>query len=214
MAPIEKLIKIAKGELGYTEHPKDSNITKYGQVYGIQSYWCVIFLWWLFREAGLASIFYNGNRVASCRLLLDWATVNGLVISKQDIQAGDIVILNFSGTNDTQHCGLVIDSQPGSWCKTIEGNTTPGEEGSQDNGGCVALKKRYPNQIVGAFRPKYKTLDYIGCWAEDDMIWGIEHGLINGYEDGSFQPNRPLTRAEMMVILRRYDNYRFGGTSR
>lgn len=226
MTPINKLIGVARDELGYTEQPKDSNNTKYGQVYGLQGQpWCMIFLWWLFREAGLSKLFFDGQKTASCGMLLKWAKNNGMTVEPEDIQPGDIVILNFSGTQDTQHCGLVVDdlhkvctNMAGTTFvhifKTIEGNTTPGEEGSQDNGGSVALKTRYTRQVVGVIRPKYETLDYIGSWAEDDIVWGIENGLVRGYEDGSFRPSQTLTRAEMLALLRRYDNYRFGGSSK
>lgn len=220
MTPVNKLIGVARDELGYTEQPKDSNNTKYGQVYGLQGQpWCMIFLWWLFREAGLSKIFYDGQKTASCGMLLRWARNAGLTVEPQNIQVGDIVILNFLGTQDTQHCGLVVEVVPTiystiAYFKTIEGNTSPGEEGSQDNGGCVALKTRYSRQVVGVIRPKYETVDYIGSWAEDDIVWGIENGLVRGYEDGSFRPSQNLTRAEMLALLRRYDHYRFGGSNK
>ena len=216
MTPIEKLVSIAKGELGYTEQPKNSNNTKYGQVYGIQGvYWCVMFLWWLYREAGLSSIFYDGKRVASCRELLNWAKKNNRTVSVTEITVGDIVLLSFSKTSDPEHCGLVVDASDfHSYFKTIEGNTTPGEEGSQDNGGCVALKTRSVKNVVAVIRPDYDKLDYIGHWAEDDIFWGIEKGLVKGYDDGGFKPNKALTRAEMITLLRRYDDYRFGGSNK
>lgn len=220
MTPIEKLISVARDELGYTETPPNSNNTKYGQVYGLQGQpWCVIFLWWLFREVGLSKLFYDGQKTASCGTLLRWARNNYLTVDPQNILPGDIVIFNFSGTQDTQHCGLVTELGPRlvstlSYFKTIEGNTTPGEEGSQDNGGAVALKTRYTKQIVGAIRPKYESLDYVGNWAEDFILWGMEKGLILGYEDGSFHPNQPITRAELITLLKRYDDYRFGGSQK
>lgn len=220
MTPINKLIGVARDELGYTEQPKDSNNTKYGQVYGLNGQpWCMIFLWWLFREAGLSKIFFDGQKTASCGMLLRWARNAGLTVEPIKMEPGDIVILNFSGTQDTQHCGLVVEVLPQIYnnafaFKTIEGNTSPGEEGSQDNGGSVALKTRYTRQVVGVIRPKYETVDYIGSWAEDDIVWGIENGLVRGYEDGSFRPSQNLTRAEMLALLRRYDNYRFGGSSK
>ena len=32
----------------------------------------------------------------------------------------------------------------------------------------------------------------------------MEEGLVNGYPDGTFQPDRPVTRAELAVILHRF----------
>lgn len=43
----ERVIEVARGELGTTEYPPGSNQTKYGQAFGWDGVpWCVIFLWW------------------------------------------------------------------------------------------------------------------------------------------------------------------------
>lgn len=212
---IEKIIKIARGELGKTELPAGSNNTAYGQEYGLQGQpWCVIFLWWLFKVTGLSKLFYGGQKTASCGALLRWAQREGLTVPVSEIQAGDIPLMNFSGTKEPEHCGLVVERLTAGSFQTIEGNTSPGMEGSQDNGGCVALKTRYPSQVVAVIRPRYETMGYVGHWAEDNIRWGIDKGLLNGYEDGSFRPDKPITRAEVATILHRYDDYRFGGSGR
>ena len=36
------------------------------------------------------------------------------------------------------------------------------------------------------------------------ILKAYSSGLINGYPDGTFRPNNPITRAEMAVILDRY----------
>ena len=92
---------------------------------------------------------------------------------------------------------------------TIEGNTSPGLEGSQDNGGSVAKKERYIRQIVAVCRPDYKEeempkTDYENHWAAQHIRWAMEEGLIRGYPDGSFRPDKPVTRAELATILPRY----------
>ena len=40
-------------------------------------------------------------------------------------------------------------------------------------------------------------------WAYKAIMELAEMGLINGYEDGSFQPNKPVTRAEVATIIAR-----------
>jgi hypothetical protein len=139
------------------------------------------------------------------------------------VRAGDIVLLNFYGGTEADHCGLV--EKKGTVCLyTIEGNTTPGMEGSQDNGGSVAQKMRYPRQIVAVCRPQYKADagtpssapsghlppgeggdDVDGHWAEDSIRWCVERGLMQGYPDGTFQPDKPVTRAELATVLRRLE---------
>lgn len=45
--------------------------------------------------------------------------------------------------------------------------------------------------------------DINGHWAEKDIQGGIEHGLIKGYEDNTFKPDQPITRAEVATIAMR-----------
>lgn len=215
---LQAVIDIARADLGYTESPANSNMTKYGEAHGMNGQpWCVMALWYWFQKAGERMSFFGGGKTASCGLLLRWYREQGLTVPVEAVQKGDIVILNFSGTKETQHCGLVTGTSdirslstgmPYSvW--TIEGNTSP-SDGSQSNGGAVCEKTRYPSQIVGVCRPQYKPEDpqpvddISGHWAKASIEWAREKGLINGYPDGSFKPNNPLTRAEACAILERF----------
>lgn len=212
--PLSKVIEIALGELGKTEFPKGSNLTEYGERYGLNGVpWCVIFLWDVFNRAGERMAFFGGGKTASCSVLLRWYREQGLTVPVSEVQVGDIVLLNFHGGKDPEHCGLVTEVNR--WAvtrelvqiQTIEGNTSV--NGSQDNGGMVAEKTRYPSQIVAVCRPQYqpepKTVDDVsGHWAKASIEWAMEKGLIKGYPDGSFKPNNPLTRAEACAILERF----------
>lgn len=209
---LSKVIEIARADLGYTESPPNSNRTKYGEAYGMNGQpWCVMALWYWFREAGERMAFFGGGKTASCGTLLRWYREQGLTVPVEQVQAGDIVILNFHGTKDTEHCGLVVEDDKGEDGKlisvyTIEGNTSPGLEGSQDNGGCVALKRRFFNQIVGVCRPQYQpepvTVDDIkGRWSEKDIRLCMEHGILKGYPDGTFRPTQPVTREELAAVI-------------
>lgn len=208
------VLDIARGELNVTEFPPNSNRVKYWDSYNPTwqgQPWCVAFLWWCFQQAGEGQVFFGGGKTASCGTLLRWYSAQGQTVAKQDVQPGDIVILNFSGTNDTQHCGLVVEVPYWGVIKTIEGNTSIA--GSQSNGGQVCLKTRNLSQIVGVCRPQYKKeesmpkADYENHWAKKDIRWCIDRGLLTGYPDGTFQPDKPVTRAEMAVIIRRICNY-------
>lgn len=208
---LSKVLEVARGELSQTEDPAGSNIQKYGAAYGLNAApWCVIFLWWCFREAGERMAFFGGGKTASCGMLLRWYREQGLTVPAEDVQAGDIVLMNFHGGKDPEHCGLVVGKGVENFywfIKTIEGNTSSG--GSQDNGGAVCEKERYQHQIVAVCRPQYKAEepeakdDITGHWAEEDIRWCMEHGLMKGYPDGTFQPDKPVTRAELAAVLRR-----------
>lgn len=38
----------------------------------------------------------------------------------------------------------------------------------------------------------------------DGIHWAAEHGLIDGYDDGTFRPHANLTRGQFATILKRY----------
>lgn len=213
---LNKVIEVARGELGYTEDPAGSNKTKYGKAYGWDGVpWCCSFLWWVFQQADEAMAFFAGAKTASCTTLAKWYKAQGQTVPVDEVQPGDIVFLNFHGGTAKEHCGLVVGT---TWdyhydrllsSTTIEGNTSPGMEGSQDNGGCVALKTRYRKNIVEVARPVYKLedkpKDFEGHWAEKAIRRVMDKGIMQGYPDGSFRPNEPVTRAELATILDRLE---------
>jgi hypothetical protein len=45
--------------------------------------------------------------------------------------------------------------------------------------------------------------DVSGHWAEQYIAAAAENGWITGYPDGTFQPDRPISRVEVMVIINR-----------
>lgn len=215
---LNRVIAVAEGEIGTTEYPPGSNRVKYWDDYGPEwqgQPWCVAFLAWCFHTAGEAQAFFGGAKTASCGTLLRWYRLQYQTLAVSQVKRGDIVILNFHGGTDTEHCGLVtetsetVDISNGRplYIRTIEGNTSDG--GSQDNGGMVCRKIRYPRQIVGVCRPRYKEEpivkdDITGHWAEQEIRRCIKRGIIKGYPDGSFQPDKPVTRAEVAVIMDRF----------
>ncbi len=213
---LSNVIEIARGELGYTESPV--NRVKYWQDYD-PAYqgqpWCCSFLWWVFNTAGERMSFFGGGKTASCSMLLRWYREQGLTVPVEQVQVGDIALLNFNGKGTADHCGLVtcVDrvavTRKLLQVQTIEGNTSP-SDGSQSNGGMVCEKTRYPYQIVAVCRPQYKADvpqpvdDVSGHWFTPSVEWAREKGLIKNYPDGSFKPNQPITRAEACVMFERF----------
>ncbi len=45
--------------------------------------------------------------------------------------------------------------------------------------------------------------DVAGHWAENEIHEAAAHGWIIGYEDGTFRPDRPITRAEAVTLINR-----------
>jgi hypothetical protein len=46
-----------------------------------------------------------------------------------------------------------------------------------------------------------------GLYYSDAISWAVEEGIVNGYGDGNFGPNDPLTRQDMVTIFCRYAKY-------
>lgn len=214
---LSKVIETARADLGYTEDPPGSNRTKYWDAYDPKMQgqpWCVACQWDWFNRAGERMAFFGGGKTASCSVLLRWYKEQGLTVPVEDVQVGDITLLNFNGKGTPDHCGLVtmVDrvavTRQLLQVQTMEGNTSV--NGSQDNGGMVAEKTRYPSQIVAVCRPQYKADDpqpvddVSGHWFTPSVEWAREKGLIKNYPDGSFKPNQPITRAEACVMFERF----------
>lgn len=222
----QKVIEIALGELGQHENPSGSNKVKYWSEWWPElqgEKWCVGFQGWTFNKAGERMAFYNGGKTASCRTLLRCYREQGQTVPNSEIQVGDILILNFSGKKvngelDTEHCGLVVEKGKlaGTWY-TVEGNTTPGVEGTPQeeyNGGCVAKKLRSVKNVVGVCRPQYKpeepkptVPDYTGRWSEAYWEEGIRRGIIKETKDGIYRPKDTATREEVLAMILRNDEY-------
>ena len=43
-----------------------------------------------------------------------------------------------------------------------------------------------------------------GSWAASAVSWAAVHGMADGYPDGRFHPEEPVSRAEATVLLRRF----------
>ena len=164
MNDIDKLLDIARSQIGITEYPPNSNNVKYNTVYygqtvydglwGCTFPWCVTFVWWCFRAADLKELFFGGGRTANCGTLADYYMEHGQFVTS-GYKAGDIVFFDFG--SEFQHVGIIEKANGDGTYTTIEGNTS--NYGSQDNGGAVCRKVRLMMNICGAGRPNYKEDD-------------------------------------------------------
>lgn len=151
-----EMIEFAKTFIGIKEYPANSNRTQFGEAYGFNGVpWCCIFQWYLFNKKGMVVQFYGGKKTASCTTLMNWAK-SKYKFYTTGYQPGDLVFYNFDNKPDADHIGLITEIHNG-YIMAIEGNTSPGKRGSQDNGGMVCLKKRSNSLILGVYRPDYAT---------------------------------------------------------
>ena len=153
----ERILAIARAEIGTKESPPNSNKCKYNTAYygravsGSGYAWCAAFVWWCFREAGVPELFYGGKKTAYCPTLMTYHKGQGQAV-QGSYEPGDVIFFNFSGGKNAAHVGI-CESWDGSYITTIDGNTGTGNEA---NGGAVMRRKRHKKYIVGAYRPAYE----------------------------------------------------------
>jgi hypothetical protein len=165
MNAIDKLIQIAKNEIGYLEKASNSQLDSKTANAGSNNYtkywrdikpsyqgqpWCAAFVSWCFMEA-------FGQEKAK-KLLKHWPyvycpTLGNLFTRNANPKIGDIVIFYRNGT--FAHTGIVT-AVIGDRFYTIEGNTS-GASGIIANGGGVCAKSYLNSQMPGT---KFCTPDY------------------------------------------------------
>lgn len=200
------VLAIAAGELGQTESPAGSNRTKYGAWYGLDGHpWCMMFVQWCFAQAGRPLPY----KTASCSALLRWYRERQRLV--RDPRPGDVVIYRFG------HTGIVESARTGA-VTAIEGNTSPGEEGSQSNGGGVYRRTRSESVVSAYIRPFggeeeeepmtgkeiYDALqDYLRTqrppeWAEKELAEAVRRGITDGKE-----PMQLIPRCQAAIMALR-----------
>ena len=214
MATAKALLDIARRELGVRETPMNSNNVKYNTAYygqevrdglwGTKFPWCVVFVWWLFQQAGAAELFYSGGKTASCTALRDWAKRTGCWVTS-GYRPGDVVIYDWHVDGKPDHCGI-IETVGGSTVVAIEGNTAIGND---SNGGEVMRRTRTLSDIMGAVRPAYEEepMDNTPSPAHKAAVeWAAANGILQGGTDGDLRLSEPVTRQQMCTFLKRmYD---------
>lgn len=159
------VLNIAKAEVGHHEKPTGSNKTKYGKAFGNNGvFWCGIFIWYVFNEAGIDIRQHGITLPASTNDFdaeaggHDGMAAGWRKIDKKDVMAGDIVFYDFGVTgtgdpaNDDDHIGLVMGKPKSAAIKAIEGNTHAEGESADDG---VFVRNRALSIIRRAYRPPY-----------------------------------------------------------
>lgn len=202
-----KVLNIAAGELGTTESPAGSNRTKYGRWMGLDGQpWCMSFVQWCFHQAGTPLPCKTG----SCSVLLDWFRKHRPeAVFVSDPQPEDIAIFTFG------HTGIVEKALPGA-VMCIEGNTSPGQSGSQDNGGGVYRRQRNLALVRAFIRPYPKEEDImtgkeiydalndylskqpVPAWAKKELEEAVKLGITDGSN-----PMQLIPRYQAVILAKR-----------
>ena len=190
MATVSELLDIARKQIGVKESPPKSNNVRYNtwyygrEVSGAAYPWCMVFVQWVFDQAGVKL----PVRTASCGALMRSAQSAGCWVTG-DYRPGDVVIYDFPGGAKTDHCGIV-ESVDGTYISAIEGNTS---SASDADGGAVERRARKFSQIVGAVRPsydkeveevRYNTVSECPDWARETIQKLVDKEYLNGTGEG------------------------------
>lgn len=179
MSAVDKLLDVARAEIGYIEKRTNANLdnktanagtanwTKYArdmaQISGWYNgnkngyAWCDVFVDWCFVKAfgveAAKKLINNGPCGAGCSFSADYYRQMGRFYTTNP-QPGDQIFYGKAG--DESHTGIV-ESVTASQVITIEGNTSGG---NTTNGDRVARKTRSKNDswIVGYGRPKWDVV--------------------------------------------------------
>ena len=220
MATAEKILEIARSQIGAKESPAKSDNVKYNTAYYGREVsdgkhpWCAVFVWWVFREAGAPELYYGGGETAYCPTLMSFHKKQKVT----DYRPGDIVFFNFSGRSSAGHVGI-CESWDGTYITTIDGNTG---SASEDNGGAVLRRRRHKKFIVGAYRPEYQEDDdmtqyqfnsfmdnYLKAkakepasdWAKPFIDTAIDVGAMTDVGGTIERPKSWMTREELSVVV-------------
>jgi hypothetical protein len=156
MATAMKIINKARSYIGYKEEPPGSNKCIFNRdYYGWDApyYWCCTFVWDIFRMCGASSLFFNGQKTASCTAVLNWGRQYGLIVKNTEGRTGDLILFDWDGSGDADHIGFIEEKNPDGTYTTIEGNTQI--SGNQSNGDEVMRRTR-KDCIRAIIRPKYE----------------------------------------------------------
>lgn len=148
---MNKIIEIAQAEIGYTETP--NNMTKFGEWFGLNGVaWCGLFVSWVYAVAGyaLGNVGYSKG-FAGCQTAYNHFKVSGEIVTKEQVQPGDIVLFDWGHDGECDHTGIFVKDVGNGTFETIEGNTS---FANQSNGGEVMTRNRSYGSVKAFVHPK------------------------------------------------------------
>lgn len=226
MKTVNKFIELLRKELGYYEKASNAylddktanagsnNYTKYARDLAKAGYyqaskqgfdWCDVFYDWVFLQLCGGDAAEAQRRTCQSGPYgagVDWSASYYKQAGRfytSNPQPGDQIFFS-----DYAHTGAV-EQVTATQIITIEGNT--------DN---QVLRRYYSindSRIDGFGRPIFdkeednmsKSFDDVkkDAWYADEIEYCKEHGLMNGVGDRKFEPERPMTRAEVATVVSR-----------
>lgn len=138
---MQRIVDIALSRLGYKESPKGSNMTDFGQWFGLNGRaWCGMFVSWCYDQAEvpLGTIDFRKG-FAGTQFALKHFIKKDEVISAANAKPGDIVLFDWNGDERPDHTGIFKQDLGNGTFECVEGNTAVG---NNSDGGEVMLRIR------------------------------------------------------------------------
>lgn len=113
---------------------------------------------------------------------------------------------DFSDVDDNAWYAEAVDycSEKGYFKGTSESTFSP--EQSMDRSMIVTVLHRREGSPEPQTPASFEDVS-ADTWYTDAVAWAAENGIVFGYEDGSFRPEKPVTREEIMAFFQRYVVY-------
>jgi hypothetical protein len=156
------LLAWARGQVGTTECVSGSDherIDLWQREFGLLGVaWCGCFVGYGLRVvAGITEI---DDRVVWVPFVPEDALAGrhgwSCLVRATEAVPGDVAVLSWKATGEPEHVGFVIANDPARRVmRTVEGNTTSGDDGDQAVGGGVFERQRPYERIIACARPRY-----------------------------------------------------------
>lgn len=152
MGTATELVDWALNQIGTTEDPPGSNHVRYWDDIGLHGFqgepWCAAFY--------LAGLLATNTVPVTRSVYVPTIRANYQAVRKlhsvSEARPGDQVLYRFG----QGHTGVLVSTDVSEkTITTVEGNTSPDNRGSQDNGGGVFLRHRPWAQVWGVGRPDF-----------------------------------------------------------
>ncbi|MCM1296641.1 MAG: S-layer homology domain-containing protein [Muribaculaceae bacterium] len=93
------------------------------------------------------------------------------------------------------------------------GNFGPADNIDRASVATIIARAVLPNFVEGAdYGNPGGYTDVNGHWAASAIAYCSKYGVFNGYEDGTFKPNQPISRQELALVMARLNGVQTGGS--
>ena len=156
-----KVLAVAAKEVGYHDLSDPQRGSKYGRWYAAKTgravfgyndiAWCAMYTSWVLNQAGVNCAGMPGSGCVTI-----YRNAKGRLVPISEARAGDLILFDWNPWlgDGADRIGIVLENDGASF-KTIEGNTSRSDAGSQGDGGWVAARTRPISKVYAIIRPYY-----------------------------------------------------------